>query len=91
MRYYFVPLLLVRAHLDSGFKDTFAFGLNVIPSNGSAINVAKSITVYNVKSKIEPSDKEHEMVVLPDNANSDQPTFRQIYPDELFIGPVAKY
>lgn len=61
MRYYFVPLLLVRAHLDSGFKDTFSFGVNVIPSNRSskAVNVAKSIVVYNVKSKIEPSVKEH--------------------------------
>lgn len=63
----------------------------IVTSTNDSLQVVKSITVYNVKSKIEPSPVQHEVVALPDKSNSDQPTIRQIQPDPLFIGPVAKY
>lgn len=51
----------------------------------------KALTVYNVRSKITTSNKDHELVNLPNNANSDQPQITQIYPDALFVGPVSQY
>lgn len=89
-RYYFRPILNVRAHLDEGFKSNFSFGLTVSTSSDSQ-QVTKTLTVYNVKSKIEPSGKQHELVTLPDNTNSAEPIIRQIYPDPLFVGPISQY
>lgn len=88
-RYFYKPLLIVRASLDSKFKDTFSFGLTVTTPNDN-FSTRKSITVYNVKSKVEQSSVTPEQIKFPQNANTDE-VEKEIPADKYFTGPIAKF
>jgi hypothetical protein len=71
-RYYYRPLLIARASISGKFKENFSFSLKVKPpSLPDNLTFTRTVTVYNVKSKIEQSPITPNKINFPTNSNSE--------------------
>ena len=90
-RYYYRPLLLVRATApnNDSFKQSVSYNLSVFGiSNATQIN--RTIMFYNIKSKITAKNTTIPKIQFSKNSNAAEVEV-VINADEYFSGPVARY